>query len=53
MALPISPTPVLEGEDARKFLERVERDLKKPLGLVPTPKLKVAIKAVMKEAKNG
>jgi hypothetical protein len=39
MALPITPTPVLEGKDAVRFLQRVQADLKKPVGLVPTPNL--------------
>lgn len=39
MALLIAPTPVLEGKDAERFLERVRLGLLKPAKLIPIPKL--------------
>ena len=52
MALPIGVTPVLEGKEAMEFLERIERDLKTPVGLTPTPKLDEAIKLIQDYGKN-
>ncbi len=46
MALPIAPTPVLEGEDAIRFMKHIEWGLKNPVGPVPTPKLKNGIKKI-------
>jgi hypothetical protein len=37
MALPIAPTPVLYGKDARRFLAEVKRNEKKPAKLSPIP----------------
>ena len=50
MALPITPTPTLDSKDSEKFLRRVERDLKRPVGLTPTPRLKEAEKAIRRYA---
>ncbi len=40
MALPVAATPVLDAEDAKAFFAKVDSDLRKPVGRVPTPKLK-------------
>jgi hypothetical protein len=50
MALPITPTPKLDSQESEKFLKRVERDLKRPVGLTPTPRLKEAEKAIRRYA---
>ena len=50
MALPITPTPKLDSQESEKFLKRVERDLKRPVGLTPTPRLKKAEKAIRRYA---
>ena len=42
MAMPIAPTPVLKGQEAVDFLDRMERDQAKPLFAKPTPKLNLA-----------
>jgi hypothetical protein len=42
MALPIEPTPVLRGRDAKKFENKIKEDLKHPVHLKPTPKLEEA-----------
>lgn len=39
----------LDYEDSIKFMKRIEEDLKHPVGPVPTPKLKEAIKMIHKE----
>ena len=52
MARPIAPTPSLSAKAYRKFMDRVKRDLKKPLGPVPTPRLDEAIRMVMADALN-
>ncbi len=56
MALPIAPTPVLEGEDAIRFMEHIEWGLKNPVGPVPTPKkndLLKKIRTTVFRKKNG
>jgi len=50
MALPIAATPVLTGQDARSFSVTIEKDLKKPSRLVPTPKLEQARKLIKQHA---
>ena len=50
MALPIASTPILEGEDAINFLNIIEKDLKTPAKLTPTPKLEEAKKLIRKYA---
>jgi hypothetical protein len=45
--MPIAPTPVLSGKDARDFLARVERDQAKPLHAKPTPKIEEARRAAV------
>ncbi len=39
MAMPIGATPVLKGNDAKRFARIVADGLKKPVGLTPTPKI--------------
>jgi len=46
VALPIAPTPKLNRKDSEAFLKRVEKDLKKKIGLIPTLRLKKAEKAI-------
>jgi hypothetical protein len=50
MALPIAATPVLTGQDAKAFSATIEKDLKKPSRLVPTPKLEQARKLIKQHA---
>jgi len=50
MALPIAPTPKLGKEASEKFIKRVNRDLKNPVGPVPTPKLNEAIRMIKTDA---
>lgn len=40
---------ILNYEDSIKFLKRIKEDLKHPVGPVPTPKLKYAIKMIKEE----
>ena len=42
MALPIAATPVLEGKDAKQFLDTIKNDLETPVALTATPKLEQA-----------
>jgi hypothetical protein len=42
MALKIQPTPILQGEEAKNFEERILKDLKRPSRLVDTPKIEKA-----------
>ena len=50
MALPISPTPKLDARESAAFLNKIEKDLKKPMGAVATPRLNSAIKKIMADA---
>ncbi len=50
MAKSIQATPKLSIEETEKFLRRVERDLKKKVGLAPTPKLINAEKIITEYA---
>ena len=50
MALPIAATPVLTGQDAKVFFATIEKDLKKPSRLVPTPQLEQARKLIKQHA---
>lgn len=52
MALPITPTPKLNVKESRQFLKKIERDLKIPAKLIPTPKLKEAEKFIDEYARN-
>ena len=51
MAQPIAPTPKLDAKATKKFFDMVERDLKKPMGPISTPKIDKAIKKVMTDAR--
>jgi hypothetical protein len=42
MAMPIAPTPVLQGKEAVDFQMRLDADLKRPVKLVKTPKIQKA-----------
>jgi len=48
MAKPISATPVLRGEEAKRFLEEVHRNLDNRVRLTPTPKLDKACELIKK-----
>jgi hypothetical protein len=39
MAIPIAPTPVLEGQEAADFLRRIAKEEKEKKSLTPTPRL--------------
>ena len=52
MALPIGPTPTLYGKEAEEFTKKIEEDLKKPVGLTPTPKLAEARRRMAAKAKR-
>lgn len=52
MAIPITPTPVLEGEEAEKFWEKVEAEKNQKLSLVPTPKLEELRREILANAKR-
>ena len=39
MALPIAPTPILRGEDAKRFLAEVKKNENIPTRAKPTPLL--------------
>jgi len=42
----LSITPKLNIKDSEDFLKRIEKDLKNKVGLIPTPRLEKAEKAV-------
>ena len=50
MALPITPTPVLRGKDAREFDRRIKEGLNKPTTLIATPNLEGARKLAIEYA---
>lgn len=50
MALPISPTPLLDSEQAKVFFQKVWEDLKRPATYKSTPKLENARKLVQEYA---
>jgi hypothetical protein len=52
MAMPIAPTPILEGREASDFLTRLmtEENDKKPM--VPTPKLKEVKEKILADAER-
>lgn len=52
MAIPITPTPVLEGEEAEKFWDKVESEKNHKLELVPTPKLEELRQEILINAKR-
>ena len=46
-------TPILEGEDARRFLEDIVENQDKKLPLVPTPKLEELRKEILRDWKQN
>ncbi len=48
MALPIQATPKLGVADTKRFLKRVEKDLKKPVKLV-LPRIDESVKKLIRE----
>lgn len=52
MAQPIGATPVLTGKEAAEFITKLHKDVKKPVGLIPTPKLKEARKLIDKNGEH-
>lgn len=52
MAIPITPTPILEGEEAEKFWDKVESEKNRKLELVPTPKLEELRQEILSNAKR-
>ena len=52
MAIPITPTPVLEGEEAEKFWDKVETEKNKRLDLISTPKLEELRRKIVNNAKR-
>lgn len=52
MARPITPTPILKGREATKFLDRISKDSKTPSGLTPTPKLEQAQKLIREHGQH-
>jgi hypothetical protein len=53
MARPIAPTPKLDAKASKEFLDRVAKDLKRPMKPLPTPRVEGAIKKVMADARRG
>jgi hypothetical protein len=53
MALPIAATPILRGKEANDFLQRIEKDMQKPLHYTPTPKLGQAKDLIKHHATRG
>lgn len=52
MAMPIKPTPRLTARASEDFIRRVEENLRNPVGLVATPRLKETEEKITKQA-NG
>ncbi len=50
MAMPIAPTPVLQGKEAVDFQKRLDDDLKRPVELKKTPKLEKARELIKRYA---
>jgi hypothetical protein len=50
MAIPIAPTPVLYGKNARTFLKKVEANKDKKTGPVPTPKATAILDKILADA---
>ncbi len=49
MSIPIAPTPILEGKNAKRFDRLVKQGLKKPVKFVPTPGLEEVKKKIKME----
>ena len=52
MARPITSTPKLNAQESEAFLRKMDEDLKEPLRLQPTPKLKEAQALIRKDAEE-
>jgi hypothetical protein len=52
MALPIAPTPVLEGREAAEFLKRMTREENEKTSLSPTPNLEKAREKILANARS-
>lgn len=52
MALPIAPTPVLEGEEATEFLLKLMKEENRKRPLIPTPNLDAVREAILADAKR-
>lgn len=50
MAIPITPTPVLEDDEAEKFWNKVEAEKNQKLQLVPTPNLEDLRREILADA---
>jgi hypothetical protein len=50
MAMMIASTPVLSGNKANKFITKINEDAKRPVSLVPTPKLGQVADLIKKHA---
>lgn len=53
MSIPIAPTPVLEGKNARRFDRIIKQGLKNPVLLVPTPEIDEVKKKIAKQCAKG
>ncbi len=54
MALPIAPTPILEGQEAVDFLEKLQREENEKVPLwAPTSKLEAISKKILTYNKGG
>ena len=52
MAIPIKPTPVLEGEDIDQFYEKMTERDNKPKQKITIPNLEKISKAIEEQKKN-
>ena len=52
MAKPIGPTPVLTGEEAVRFIARIQEEARTKVGLTPTPKLETACDLIKQYSVN-
>ncbi len=52
MARPITPTPKLNAKESETFIKKLVKDSRKPLNLVPTPKLEEAREFIRRNAQN-
>lgn len=52
MSIPVAPTPVLDGKNARRFDRLVKQGLKNPVEFVPTRGLEEAKKKIAKESEE-
>jgi len=53
MALPIAPTPILEGREASNFLKKLKEEFKHKKPLVSTPKLNQVREMILANAEQG